>query len=286
MRRTHGRTRGSGTDPTGRFSLPQECGVTPLLQARALGGDGRLSQGHGPAGSWVSKPGMHWLMGGQAAGWRLTCRCQRRVTRTPRGEGQGSLCPAHQPKAADRLRSPAQPVPSPVRETLRHAWGGSSAGPHMAPGGPRPALLLPLALLAAGLALAAGESRYEKFLRQHVDAAEPSPPDAGRYCSRMMQRRAMATAGHCKHLNTFVHARAEQIQPVCGDGGRPAGGDLRLSTEPFPLTVCQLQGRARPPDCHYAGASSTSRVVIACADGQPVHFQTQVDSQAGEGDEL
>ncbi|XP_074838276.1 ribonuclease-like [Carettochelys insculpta] len=153
-----------------------------------------------------------------------------------------------------------------------------------------PGLQLPLVLLAAGLALALalawGESRAEKFLRQHVDPSEPSPPDARRYCRRMMQRRDLATASRCKHLNTFIHSSPGQIRPICGEGGEPAGGDLRVSKEPFPITVCRLRGRAEPPDCDYSGASSTSRIVIACADGEPVHFEAQVESQAGERGEL
>ncbi|CAM4550561.1 unnamed protein product [Lepidochelys kempii] len=156
----------------------------------------------------------------------------------------------------------------------------------MALRGTRPTLLLPLVLLVASLALAQEESRYEKFLRQHVDASDPSPPDARRYCNLLMRRRDMATAHKCKHLNTFIHSSANQIKPVCGDGGEPAGGDLRLSEDPFPLTVCELQGGADPPNCDYSGSSSTSRIVIACVDGEPVHFETQVESQAGEGNEL
>ncbi|XP_024059034.2 ribonuclease-like [Terrapene carolina triunguis] len=155
----------------------------------------------------------------------------------------------------------------------------------MALRGACPALLLPLVLLVTGLALARGESRYEKFLRQHVDAFDPSPPDARRYCNLLMRRRDMATAHKCKHLNTFIHSSANQIEPVCGDGGEPAGGDLRLSEDPFPLTVCELQGGSDPPDCDYSGSSSTSRIVIACVDGEPVHFETQVESQAGERDQ-
>ncbi|XP_067398645.1 ribonuclease-like [Emydura macquarii macquarii] len=140
----------------------------------------------------------------------------------------------------------------------------------------RLALLLPLALLAAGLALARGESRYEKFLRQHVDPSDPSPADPRRYCNDLMRRRDMATDRSCKHLNTFIHSSAEQIATVCGAGGEPAGGDLRLSEDAFPLTLCRLQGGAEPPNCDYGGSDSTQRIIIACVDGEPVHFETQV----------
>ncbi|NXD83583.1 RNL2 Ribonuclease, partial [Halcyon senegalensis] len=45
------------------------------------------------------------------------------------------------------------------------------------------------ALLLAVLAGAVGESRYEKFLRQHVDYPWTSSLAAHRYCETMLARR-------------------------------------------------------------------------------------------------
>ncbi|NXX24110.1 RNL2 Ribonuclease, partial [Nicator chloris] len=42
-------------------------------------------------------------------------------------------------------------------------------------------------LVLAALAGAVGETRYEKFLRQHVD--NPRTPVANRYCEIMLARR-------------------------------------------------------------------------------------------------
>ncbi|NXL46869.1 RNL2 Ribonuclease, partial [Podilymbus podiceps] len=48
---------------------------------------------------------------------------------------------------------------------------------------------LGMALVLAALAGAAGESRYEKFLRQHVDHPRTSSLAAHRYCETMLARR-------------------------------------------------------------------------------------------------
>ncbi|NXH20315.1 RNL2 Ribonuclease, partial [Bucco capensis] len=46
-----------------------------------------------------------------------------------------------------------------------------------------------MALLLAAVAGAEGESRYEKFLRQHVDSPQTSLLAAHRYCEIMLARR-------------------------------------------------------------------------------------------------
>ncbi|KFW71191.1 Ribonuclease CL2, partial [Pygoscelis adeliae] len=45
------------------------------------------------------------------------------------------------------------------------------------------------ALVLAALAGAGGESRYEKFLRQHVDHPQTATLMAHRYCETMLARR-------------------------------------------------------------------------------------------------
>ncbi|NWH97536.1 RNL2 Ribonuclease, partial [Tichodroma muraria] len=44
-------------------------------------------------------------------------------------------------------------------------------------------------LVLAALAGVVGETRYEKFLRQHVDNPRTSTPAAHRYCETMLARR-------------------------------------------------------------------------------------------------
>ncbi|NXL27105.1 RNL2 Ribonuclease, partial [Glaucidium brasilianum] len=46
-----------------------------------------------------------------------------------------------------------------------------------------------MALVLAALAGAVGESRYEKFLRQHVDHPRTPVLAAHRYCETMLARR-------------------------------------------------------------------------------------------------
>nr|XP_006113899.1 ribonuclease-like [Pelodiscus sinensis] len=131
--------------------------------------------------------------------------------------------------------------------------------------------LLLLAWLATCLALASGETRYEKFLRQHVDYPESSAPDARTYCSQMMQRRGLASST-CKFTNSFVHAPAATISTICGSGGAPASGDLRDSNAAFAVTTCRLQGGSQKPPCRYNADVGTHRIRIACQEGLPVHY--------------
>ncbi|NXS14236.1 RNL2 Ribonuclease, partial [Neodrepanis coruscans] len=49
--------------------------------------------------------------------------------------------------------------------------------------------VLCMTLVLAALAGAVGESRYEKFLRQHVDYPQTSTLAAHRYCETMLARR-------------------------------------------------------------------------------------------------
>ncbi|KFO83294.1 Ribonuclease, partial [Buceros rhinoceros silvestris] len=46
-----------------------------------------------------------------------------------------------------------------------------------------------MTLVLAALAGAARETRYEKFVRQHVDYPQTSVQQAHRYCDIMVQRR-------------------------------------------------------------------------------------------------
>ncbi|KAJ7313012.1 hypothetical protein JRQ81_004273 [Phrynocephalus forsythii] len=114
-------------------------------------------------------------------------------------------------------------------------------GPHLGLTG---ALLL---LMVAQLATVGAES-YQKFLREHLDYPLTQVPESQCYCDLMMKRRNLATARHCKHLNTFLHVDTASVQAVCGQGGTPTTGDLRESHASFPLTLCRLQKGSWAPD--------------------------------------
>ncbi|XP_053121687.1 probable inactive ribonuclease-like protein 12 [Hemicordylus capensis] len=130
-------------------------------------------------------------------------------------------------------------------------------------------------LLAACLAVASAAS-YQNFQREHIDYPTTQVPDPQQYCNLMMQRRDMATPKHCKHLNTFIHADPSHIQDVCGQGGQPTTGDLRESNAPFSLTMCKLRRGSWATSCQYERTSGSERIIIACANGYPVHLQTEV----------
>ncbi|CAM4550170.1 unnamed protein product [Lepidochelys kempii] len=151
--------------------------------------------------------------------------------------------------------------------------GRASSRGIMAQRGPHPTLLL--VLLAACLALARGETRYDKFLRQHIDYPKTAAPDTRTYCNQMMQRRGM-TSPVCKFTNTFIHDSAASITTICGSGGTPAGGNLRDSKASFALTTCRLQGGSQRPPCNYNGGTSTQRIRIACDGGLPVHYDRAI----------
>nr|XP_010302174.1 PREDICTED: ribonuclease pancreatic [Balearica regulorum gibbericeps] len=73
-----------------------------------------------------------------------------------------------------------------------------------------------MAVVLAALAGALGESRYEKFLRQHVDHPRTSALAAHRYCETMLARRRVTAPGRpCKPSNTFVHAPSEELVAAC-----------------------------------------------------------------------
>uniref|UniRef100_A0A663DZS3 Ribonuclease A-domain domain-containing protein n=1 Tax=Aquila chrysaetos chrysaetos TaxID=223781 RepID=A0A663DZS3_AQUCH len=110
-------------------------------------------------------------------------------------------------------------------------------------------LLFALPLLLDPCPLGAvGETRYEKFLRQHVDHPRTSVLAAHRYCETMLARRRVTAPGRpCKPSNTFVHAPAEELLAACTQTPDAAG----LRSTPTPMGL-------------------THHVRVACLDGLPV----------------
>ncbi|XP_067403001.1 ribonuclease-like [Emydura macquarii macquarii] len=139
--------------------------------------------------------------------------------------------------------------------------------------GPHPMLLL--VLLATWLALARGESRFEKFQRQHVAPPRTGDQDNRDYCNQMMYRRGM-TRLVCKFTNTFIQDNVNNITEVCGRGGTPARGNLRNSNARFALTTCRLLGGLQRPPCYYDEYTSTQHIRIACEKGLPVHYEKSI----------
>ncbi|XP_075767954.1 ribonuclease-like [Pelodiscus sinensis] len=142
----------------------------------------------------------------------------------------------------------------------------------MAPGGPRPALLLPLALLAA-LALPSDSASYQQFLTHHVDFPKTEAPSERLYCARMMELRGL-TRRFCRQRNVFLHAPAPQLRALCARGGAHVGRNLYDSPAPLGLTVCRALPGSRPGACRYRAAVGSGRVRVACAQGLPVHLES------------
>ncbi|XP_005232605.1 ribonuclease CL2-like [Falco peregrinus] len=128
-----------------------------------------------------------------------------------------------------------------------------------------------MTLVLAVLAEAVGESRYDKFLRQHVDHPQTSVLAAHRYCETMLARRRVTAPGRaCKPSNTFVHAPAEELVAACTQTPDEAG--FHSTPTAMGLTACRLRGRDTRPPCTYRARQLQHHVRVACVNGLPVHL--------------
>ncbi|XP_066041091.1 ribonuclease CL2-like [Chamaea fasciata] len=131
--------------------------------------------------------------------------------------------------------------------------------------------VLCMTLLLAALAGVLGETRYDKFLRQHVDYPQTSTQSALRYCNTMMARRQM-TNPVCKYINTFVHAPAADLVAACS---QMPNRDMTYSTTyPMSITVCRHRSRNLQPPCNYRGWQAQHYVRVNCQRGRPVHLNS------------
>ncbi|KAH1182430.1 ribonuclease-like [Mauremys mutica] len=143
----------------------------------------------------------------------------------------------------------------------------------MALRGPRPALLLPLALLAACLVLASGQPWIEPnfiFQRKHVNYPKTPAPDANAYCNKMMLLRGL----YGKAVNTFIHKPLSEITSICRDGGIPKIGGLRESKDEFSITQCIFE-----PDTlsiSYIGVEKNLKIIVGCWNFYPVYYLEQL----------
>lgn len=131
--------------------------------------------------------------------------------------------------------------------------------------------LLCMTLVLAALAGALSETRYEKFLRQHVDNPRTSTLAAHRYCETMLARRRVTGPGRpCKPSNTFVHAPAAQLVAACSQA--PDSEGMYSTPNALSLTACRLRGGDTRPPCNYRARQMQQHVRVACRDGVPVHL--------------
>ncbi|XP_076983432.1 angiogenin [Tamandua tetradactyla] len=132
-------------------------------------------------------------------------------------------------------------------------------------------LLLLVFALDLGLtppALTQDDPRYPRFLIQHHDSKPSGRND--RYCEMMMRIRGLTSP--CKGTNTFVHGNKGNIVAVCENEGTPYRADLRISKSLFQVTICKHKGGSPRPPCRYRATAGARQIVVACANGLPVHF--------------
>lgn len=118
--------------------------------------------------------------------------------------------------------------------------------------------------------------RYEHFLTQHVYGAMTV-----QRCDRVIRDRRITQSqdgNDCKEVNTFIQANSNQVRAVCTGAGTQQyeNRDLFISENPFPVVTCTLRSGERRPNCNYRGHLSTRRIVVACADKWPVHYEEGV----------
>ncbi|MBN3301635.1 ANGI protein, partial [Amia calva] len=84
-----------------------------------------------------------------------------------------------------------------------------------------------------------------------------------------MSRRRM-TRPQCKEVNTFIHAKKQEVVKVCSQN--PLVKNLHQSNHTFRLTVCELKGRSTHKPCQYRGRDKVRTIIVACKDKKPVHL--------------
>ncbi|KAM9121372.1 ribonuclease pancreatic-like [Pangshura tecta] len=173
------------------------------------------------------------------------------------------LLSAHKANRRDRSRPQIQVRPK------SHHQVNPVTDTDMAPRGPRPALLLPLALLSGSLGLTGECDKYEQFKKRHFDYPKTSDIHNETYCNYMMKKRNMT----CKPKNTFIHAPEEDIKAICEKKGIPVKDNIYKSNTTFNLTICKRKtqnGKA----CTYEEEEQTSIISVACNEQHlPVHFE-------------
>ncbi|XP_071599017.1 ribonuclease CL2-like isoform X2 [Heliangelus exortis] len=126
-------------------------------------------------------------------------------------------------------------------------------------------------LVLAALPGAVAETRYEKFLRQHVDNPRTSTLSAHRYCETMLARRQVTAPGRpCKPSNTFVHAPPEELTAACTQ--TPDAMGFQSTPTAVSLTACRARGGSTRPPCAYRARQVQHHVRVSCLNGLPVHL--------------
>nr|XP_055034986.1 ribonuclease-like 3 [Misgurnus anguillicaudatus] len=115
------------------------------------------------------------------------------------------------------------------------------------------------------------QERYKNFLNQHVFSHMNEHK-----CDRVIRKRHITqpNTNKCKEVNTFIQANGNTVESVCTGGGTIYNNqrNLYISNNPFPVITCKLRKGARRPKCVYRGRKSTRKIVVACEQGLPTHY--------------
>ncbi|CAI5638188.1 unnamed protein product [Oreochromis niloticus] len=119
------------------------------------------------------------------------------------------------------------------------------------------------------------ETRYEKFLQQHVDASMTVEK-----CDEEMKKKWIYNVDNsCKFTNTFILSIKKRVKDICNGRGSPYDTSLTMSKEKFNIVICKLNNRARKRNCQYNGTlHSNVRVVVGCEGRFPVHYEKDIET--------
>ncbi|KAG5260499.1 hypothetical protein AALO_G00308900 [Alosa alosa] len=140
--------------------------------------------------------------------------------------------------------------------------------------------LLVLLLCVCGMEPVEGvhETRYEKFLRQHVVNAMNIDD-----CTSIIKDRKIYAKDNksgkdkCKPVNTFILTEEQQAKAICHDGETTVrrNKEFKKSTKDFNVVVCHIKDEKKEyPNCEYTPKQEATYILVACDNNKlPVHLE-------------
>lgn len=120
------------------------------------------------------------------------------------------------------------------------------------------------------------ETRYKRFIRQHVDANMSVEK-----CDTEIEKNWIYNVDHsCKYTNTFILSNNKQVKAICNGQGSPYKNTIfTKSRAKFSIVICKLNNGARKLNCQYNGTlHSHVSVVVRCEGRLPVHYVKNIQT--------
>lgn len=120
------------------------------------------------------------------------------------------------------------------------------------------------------------ETRYEEFIRKHVDANMSVEK-----CDTEIKKKWIYDVNHgCKYTNTFILSNDKQVKSICNGKGSPYKNTIfTKSTAKFSIVICKLNNGAKKRNCQYNGrVLSNVSVVVRCEGRLPVHYEKHIQT--------